>query len=310
MSMLHAFEMDALLDTVPNPVFIKDEKLRFVFINTAYEDMFNVKRSDVLGKLVLDLEYLPMEDRIFYQKEDEEILRTGTTHHHIFDYLHQGKETHTCLYWTSGFQQKNGVRGVIGVIVDINNQEIRIQSLRHTLRTVTLKKWDITKKSILDALTQLYTRRAFDEALQHAAATEDNVFSFIMFDIDHFKQVNDTFGHPAGDAVLREAASCLKKCSRKPDSAYRYGGEEFAVLLPGTVLDDALVIAERIRRHISENVRLPDGRPITVSAGCSERMPGESGTSVVQRADKALYAAKNSGRNRVCSQRDLNTADI
>jgi len=290
-----------IFNSIPNPIFIKDENLEFIFINKAYEKMFTIKMQQILGKKVLDLEYLPEEDRIFYQNEDMELMQSGKTKHHIFDYLYKGNEMHTCLYWSSGFVQKNGIRGLIGIIVDINRQSKKIHSLHKQLRVIDSEKKEITKKHRLDPLTHLYTRGIFDETLQKLTLHAKAGFSCILLDIDHFKKVNDTFGHIAGDAVLKMFASVLKKYSRKRDMACRYGGEEFAVLLPGSKLAEAMMVAERIRISVSRNVRTPDGKSLTLSAGCSEHMPGEAGASLVQRTDKALYQAKQSGRNRICT---------
>ena len=303
MNTLHAFELHTILNRVPNPVFIKDENLRFVFVNKAYETMFNVKMKHVLGKSVLELDYLSEEDRLFYQKEDTEMLKRGKTKHHIFDYLYKGKRVHTCLYWTSGFVQENGVRGLIGVIVDINQQAEVIHQLRNTLQRVNAEKKAIAEKTKIDPLTRLYTRGTFDEALKRFAASAgvEGVFSCIMLDIDHFKLVNDVFGHIAGDAVLREVAAALKTCARKRDLVCRYGGEEFVFLLPGHALEAARKVAERARRRVLKAVHTPDGKCVTISAGCSEYAPGEAAMLVVQRADTALYEAKESGRNRVCA---------
>jgi diguanylate cyclase (GGDEF)-like protein/PAS domain S-box-containing protein len=303
MNTLHAFELHTILNKVPNPVFIKDENLRFVFVNKAYETMFNVKMKHILGKSVLELDYLSEEDRMFYQKEDTEMLQRGKTRHHIFDYLYKRKKVHTCLYWTSGFVQENGVRGLIGVIVDINEQADVIHRLRDKLQSVNAEKKSIAEKTKIDPLTRVFTRGTFDEALKTftSSAGVEGVFSCIMFDIDHFKQVNDVFGHIAGDAVLREVAAALKTCARKRDLVCRYGGEEFVFLLPGYSLDTAKKVAERARRRVLKTVHAPDGQCVTVSAGCSEYVLGESALRVVQRADKALYEAKESGRNRVCT---------
>jgi len=294
-------ETSTILNSIPNPIFIKDDNLRFIFVNKAYEKMFNVKKKHILGKTVLDLEYLAEEDRIFYQQEDMEMMLSGKTKHHIFDYLFQEKERHTCLYWSSGFVQKNGIRGTLGIIVDINKQSKKIHALRKQLRIIDYQKKEIVMKHKIDALTRLYTRGIFDESLQKLVSSSQSGFSCIMLDIDHFKKVNDTFGHPAGDAVLKAFASVVQHCSRKRDIACRYGGEEFAVLLPGSKLDTAMMVAERIRRSVHKHVQTPDGKHITTSAGCSEYVPGENGAHVVQRTDKALYMAKQSGRNRVCT---------
>ena len=301
MDILNIIELSPIFNSVPNPIFIKNENLQFIFVNKAYEKMFNTKMKHILGKTVLELGYLSEEDRNFYQNEDMEMVKHKKTKHHIFNYLYKGNMVHTCLYWSSGFVQKNGMRGPIGVIVDINKQSSMIHKLRKKLRVAGSEKKAISKKIKIDALTHLYTRGTFDEALQKFASSSAGGFSCIMLDIDHFKRVNDTFGHVAGDLVLKTFASVLKKCSRKRDTVYRYGGEEFAVLLPESKLDEAMMVAERIRRSVPKNVRTPDGNSVTASAGCSEYIMGEAGIVVVQRADQALYVAKQTGRNRVCT---------
>ena len=301
MDTLNTIELSAIFNSIPNPIFIKNENLQFTFVNKAYEKMFNVKMNKILGKTVLDLEYLAEEDRIFYQKEDMAMIKYGKTKHHIFDYLYNTKEMHTCLYWSSGFIQKDGIRGVIGVIVDINTQSKKIQELRNQLRIIDSQKKEIAQKHKIDALTSLYTRGTFDESLHKLTSSSQNGFSCIMLDIDHFKKVNDTFGHTAGDSVLKTFASVVLQYSRKRDIACRYVGEEFSILLPGSKLDEAMMVAERMRRGVLKSVQTPDGKRVTTSAGCSEYAPGEAATFVVQRADKALYMAKESGRNRVCA---------
>jgi PAS domain S-box-containing protein len=127
---LDAVELHTVLDTLPCAVFIKGENLHFIYVNRAYEVLFDVKAKDVLGKTVLDLSYLPEEDRTFYQKEDQEMVARGETRHHIFQYKLPDGKTHTCLYWSGGFVQESGLRGILGVIVDITQQS-RIITLLH-----------------------------------------------------------------------------------------------------------------------------------------------------------------------------------
>jgi diguanylate cyclase (GGDEF)-like protein/PAS domain S-box-containing protein len=297
------FSLRTVLETLPNAVFLKNADLRFVFINKSYERMFGVKKEDILGKTVLDLEYLPLGDRLFYQREDADMLNNAEIHHHIVKYNFSDGRVHTCHYWSGGFIQENGTRGLLGVIVDVDQERKVISVLQKKIHNIVLQKKQIEEESSVDFLTGLHTRKIFDEALSRYAALENAVFTCVMFDIDHFKAVNDTFGHPAGDAVLREVARILGQCSRKGDIACRYGGEEFVVLLSGGGLDAAASVAERIRRRVAENVRLPDGRCVTISAGCSEHVGGEDGSRVLRRADDALYEAKNTGRNRVCTLR-------
>jgi diguanylate cyclase (GGDEF)-like protein len=121
----------------------------------------------------------------------------------------------------------------------------------------------------------------------------------VLFDLDHFKQINDQFGHDAGDQVLRNFAELLKKHSRKSDLPARFGGEEFIELLPNTTIEEANVFAERIRSELAAQRLLDNDHLITVSAGVCGYTSHLSREELIKQADVALYAAKNLGRNRV-----------
>ncbi|MFH7588139.1 GGDEF domain-containing protein [Oceanimonas smirnovii] len=160
--------------------------------------------------------------------------------------------------------------------------------------------------SITDPLTGLQNRGSWENLLQaefsrfqryHQAGT------LVMLDIDHFKVINDRYGHPAGDDVIRHLASLIKSLLRDADTAGRYGGEEFALILPQTDAEGAGVIAERLRLAVSSEPVMTHGEIIhyTISLGLAALTPDlSSAADWLQRADKALYQAKNSGRNRVC----------
>jgi diguanylate cyclase (GGDEF)-like protein len=147
-------------------------------------------------------------------------------------------------------------------------------------------------------------RRSFDEALPEAFARmrrlgEDVVL--LMIDIDHFKRVNDTYGHSAGDSVLRAVSQVVASSLREVDKAFRIGGEEFAVLLQGTDSDSAIVAAERLRMAIAEREVSVDGAVIsaTASIGLAVSRRSMNADALLRVADRALYRAKAGGRNRV-----------
>lgn len=189
-------------------------------------------------------------------------------------------------------------------------QELKAR-VRAGKRILDLQEQIVSTRELLriqathDALTGLLNRRAILEKLEQElarSAREGTQLSVIMADLDHFKRINDTYGHLAGDAVLCEAAQRLQASMRVYDAVGRYGGEEFLVVSPGCGLPEAAEQAERLRRRISEEaVRVPDCTiPVTMSLGvvaatAEVRQPGD----LLRLADDALYAAKHSGRDRV-----------
>ncbi len=155
-----------------------------------------------------------------------------------------------------------------------------------------------------DTLTGLKNRRSFNEELERLLAQrkrQGTLFSVVMIDVDHFKKFNDTHGHLAGDLVLRSVANVIRETLRDMDMAFRYGGEEFVAICPGSRLHEGLIAAERVRNAIATKlVALKDGPvQVTASMGAAEIHADESGELLLQRADDALYAAKDAGRNRV-----------
>ena len=165
----------------------------------------------------------------------------------------------------------------------------------------------VRRDAMTDALTNLANRKEFDEELLRACDEADKSrkpLTLAVLDIDHFKRFNDTWGHQTGDQVLRYVASVIGRISKNPRVAARYGGEEFAIIFPSesTSLVEAALnamreeVGTRALRRRSTNDELG---AVTISAGLAQRRPGESGSSLLDRADGALYASKRAGRNRV-----------
>jgi len=161
----------------------------------------------------------------------------------------------------------------------------------------------ILETSRTDPLTGAANRRRFDERLQEELERLKRSgpgLSLALADVDHFKQVNDEFGHPAGDAVLKALVQTMRAGTRPYDLVARWGGEEFVILLPQTDAEAAVVVAERIRMGFAGQIVPAVNRAITVSFGIAAAMPGDSAETLLARADAALYQAKAGGRNRVC----------
>jgi diguanylate cyclase (GGDEF)-like protein len=164
---------------------------------------------------------------------------------------------------------------------------------------------EIYRLMTVDGLTQVYNRRYFNEALErefNRSKRYDRALSLVAFDIDHFKRVNDTHGHLAGDNLLRQIVAAVKPRLRREDIFARTGGEEFGVLLPEVPLDGARSTAEKVRR-IVETTPLhvdQDAVPVTISLGCAMLGPADTTPEeLYRRADERLYEAKQGGRNRV-----------
>jgi diguanylate cyclase (GGDEF)-like protein len=180
--------------------------------------------------------------------------------------------------------------GFVAVIRDVTEEHLRTQKL--------------IDAALTDPLTGLYNRRGLEHrlALLHdRPGTPAPVLSWIMSDIDHFKHVNDTYGHDGGDAVLKAVAASLRGAGRDGDTLARFGGEEFVLLLVGATAAVAVAVAERLRCGVAA-LRVLTGLhtvSVTASFGVAQQVPGEAWTAALERADAAMYRAKQGGRNRV-----------
>jgi diguanylate cyclase len=217
-------------------------------------------------------------------------------------------------------ENRDQVKAIVEFLVN-STQQMRATNKALEQRLI-LSKADISSlqqsleaikaESLSDPLTGLANRKYFDRSIQMAvqnALASGEPLSLVMFDIDHFKYFNDTYGHLTGDQVLRLVATSLKQTIKGQDITARYGGDEFAVLLPDTALRQALTVADHIRRAVmSKELKKKStgemlGR-VTVSIGVSMLEPGDNTESLIERADVCLYAAKRAGRNRVVCEAD------
>ncbi|WP_045834925.1 diguanylate cyclase [Hyphomicrobium sp. 99] len=207
------------------------------------------------------------------------------------------------------------VRAIIQTLISENKKiqnEVRelngrLQQSQQQIEKLRVSLSDSHKLGMLDAVTSLKNRHWLEVHLPReveTAAETNGYLSLIMADVDHFKRINDTFGHAVGDEILRRFAELLSKNIKGRDTAARYGGEEFIVLLPQTRLDGAKNLGEQIRGELESKkwMHHRTGQPIgkvTASFGIAELRPGEDSYSLLDRADSKLYEAKAAGRNRI-----------
>ncbi|MBN95830.1 MAG: GGDEF domain-containing protein [Deltaproteobacteria bacterium] len=191
-----------------------------------------------------------------------------------------------------------------GDVLQLGDVTIRYRRMDPTDRAFQEEIASKVENARTDPLTGLNTRRYLDDYLSDLVAAHERnarAISVLMIDLDHFKQVNDGFGHAIGDQVLQDVSQLIQTAIRSGDTAVRYGGEEFCVVLPGASEAIALRVAERIRSSTETSSREREGRApkVTVSIGAATLAPNEDAAHWLERADAALYIAKRDGRNRV-----------
>lgn len=268
---------------------------QWYWIYTTNKVMFNDKKVSTLGYDPKEIGEIGFE--FFTSKlhpDDYDIVMNNMKEHLVgkrdayeVEYRIMHKDGHYLWYYDRGIVTQRDESGkplmLQGIVFDITETKKIEERLRYL--------------SERDTLTGFYNRRLFFEHLDYFVQNEDEkTFSLIMYDIDYFKLVNDRFGHLVGDNVLRLLADLITKKIRKQDHAYRYGGEEFFIVLPKTKLDDAVQIARRLHKQI-QDIIIPDVGHVTVSMGVVSSKPGESIDDVVKRVDDLLYDAKRAGRN-------------
>jgi len=222
------------------------------------------------------------------------------------------KMKHTpVIFLTAINDEKSLIEGFKNGAVDYITKPFRQQELLARTRThidLKMAKEKLIRLAVTDELTGLMNRRYFMGRLLHEyerTKRSGSAFSVLMIDLDNFKKVNDKYGHQAGDTVLRTVSESMKLSLRLSDIIGRIGGEEFAVILPDTGIDDAMTTGERLRKRV-ESLEIPHKDchiKITISIGASLSLKDDlTIDEILQRSDTALYRVKESGRNKVCSE--------
>ncbi|MFB9994949.1 diguanylate cyclase [Deinococcus oregonensis] len=270
-------------------IIVLDPAGRIVDLNPFARELFGLAEDNIIGaqaqKIMADLMQPPTSPGF---EEELTLLREGTTSYFSVQ--------------RSPIQSAQGrLNGHALVLFDVTARRVAERQLEQLAQT--------------DALTGLTNRRQFlhlAEAEVLAAQQQTRPFAVLMLDIDHFKNINDTFGHPVGDEVLRQVAEACRVNLRPTDVLARYGGEEFVALLPQACLDDACVAAERLRQAVESLTVQSAGHTISVTLSVGVAVSGGSGASLLTaylaQADAALYASKTQGRNRVTVATELVTS--
>ncbi len=282
------------LDKIPTYIYMKDRQRRYVYANRATLELFKCSEEELRGSV--DSRFFPPEAVARLHEIDTRVLEQGEDT--AEEVISQSPDGSRRVYWeikTPIYEDEDRTRiwGLCGVSTDITEREMLKEQLERQARE--------------DYLTGLANRRHFmgqGQVELSRAQRYGEALSLLMLDIDHFKEINDTYGHKVGDIVLQRLSAVMRETLRTIDIVGRLGGEEFAILLPETDLQSAAEIAERLRETIFHTeVVLDGGMPLHFTASIGVTTLQEKGTNLdilLNQADKALYQAKEGGRNRVC----------
>jgi diguanylate cyclase (GGDEF)-like protein len=303
-----------ITDKINTGILIVDNQYNIVFWNRYLEIHANKKTDDVVGHNIFQV--FPELPQKWLKRKVESVFQLKSQsfcsweqRHHLFELPHTRPISTNSHFMAQNctllpLESKEGNEHVCILIEDVTDVCHYQTQLNKTLE-------ELAQANRIDGLTQIFNRKHWEECLEKEfsrARRYQNDLALIMFDLDHFKLLNDTYGHLGGDLVLIETAKVISSLLRLGDLFGRYGGEEFAIILPNTDLIGALDVAERIRIAISKNVINFQETEIKVTASVGVAVINEKDTryeDLISNTDLALYDAKASGRNIVCVAKDL-----
>ena len=301
--------MMGLLQNIDVGLCVLDRNFCVQLWNSFMENHSARKAQEVKGRSIFDI--FPEVDQTWFEQKTQPLFLLNTQ---VFTHWEQRP-------FLFRFANYRPITGRVDFMYQ-NVTMIPLSSTHAAIEHIGLLVYDVTDVAVnrlaalsanrelerlsrTDRLTQLYNRGYWEECLVHelkrAQRNKGAAISLVMFDIDHFKRVNDQHGHPAGDEVIRATASALKQQLRETDIGGRYGGEEFAAILVGADAEGGMLFAERLREFVAAHTVMHDGVEIayTISLGVAPLQPEtQSVKEWISQADQALYRSKEGGRNR------------
>ncbi|UPQ84627.1 GGDEF domain-containing protein [Pseudomonas knackmussii] len=299
----------AIVQSIDVGVVVLDREYRIDVWNTFMENRSGRLPEEARKKTFFEL--FPEVDEQWFRRKVENVATLGTPSFTIWEqrpYLLRFKNYQPItgledfMYQNTTLMPLKGLSGNIEQICLIIYDVTDVATNRQQLQAANK---ELQRLSSTDRLTGLFNRGHWEEMLRQEYARHrryDRNAALVMFDIDHFKRINDSYGHQAGDAVIQATAELIRQSTRDADIAGRYGGEEFVVLLPDTDNGGAVTFAERLRRSIEAHEVAYEAQRIrfTVSLGIADLSQPTSGyAQLIERADNALYKSKSGGRNQV-----------
>jgi diguanylate cyclase (GGDEF)-like protein/PAS domain S-box-containing protein len=297
----------ALADQSSDIIVLINREGIITYENPAVENILGFKAEERIGTSIFD--HLHPDDFKLITDASDTLFgeTTATVQKSEIRLHHRDGSWRTFEATGSNLVYDNVVQAVIVNLRDITerkNAESQREAMFEALRQSEKRYWEL---SIIDDLTQLYNSRHFYDQLKketERSNRHEQPLTLLLLDLDKFKDFNDTYGHVEGDYVLSRLGQVIKRCLREIDSAYRYGGDEFTILLPMTTSEEGLVTAERIRMELKKEDFSPLSSQkvyLTLSIGLAQYKPQEEVKMFIHRADQMMYKGKKNGRDRICS---------
>lgn len=294
------------IENIHDIVWELDMTLTFVFVSPNSKELSGYEADEMIGRNILD----------FLCKESKEYIRDSFKEH--IEERISGKLKRPFLYDVQ-FMNKDGTYrwlevsakplykeeqfvGYIGTSRDISDKKAHEKEMKKYIEELEHTNRKLDKLATFDMLTGVYNRRKFEQDVTLAADKNEKYgspFSIIMFDMDGFKQINDQYGHKMGDVILQEITAVVKRVLRETDRLFRWGGDEFIILLQETSIKNAFKVAEKVRKTIEAYEFEAENDHLTISLGVGEYLQGDSIDQFLSYVDNALLKAKANGKNRV-----------
>lgn len=303
--------IETIMENSQDTIYFKDKDSRFLFNSRAHVVQFGFEDPRaMIGKS--DFDVYPRDFAESARRDEEEIMRTGTP---IIGRIERWVKDDGDVVWFSAskyplYDDDDQILGTWGTTRDITDLKKTEKELELVNREYEALNNKLKELSVIDELSGLYNRRHFYDTLSKTMKIFSRVrgrgyassFSLVLIDIDDFKFINDVYGHVFGDIAIRHVAQLLRSQTRLSDYVFRYGGDEYAIILPDTDCKGAKELGERLRKTIAVTPLTRDGKEITlkISLGTATFDEQVDAMDIVQQADQKLYEAKNNGKNQVC----------
>ena len=280
--------VNSVINSTEDLIFYKDKNFKYIGCNNAFTKFVGTELNQIVGRE--DFELFDEEHASLFREMDKKMLKQNkVSMNHEWVDLGDKKVYFQTQKIPFNYDGTNDI-GILGISRDITD--------------LHLAQKKIKEQTYIDELTGAFNRKSYNEKIEEKLnlfKRYHTTFCILMFDIDDFKLVNDNYGHDMGDKVLIEFTNKVKQIIRKTDALFRIGGEEFIVILPKTELDNAFIVAEKIRVGI-ENLNIIESKKITISIGLTESQKEDSEDSMFKRVDNLLYYSKEHGKNMISKE--------